>query len=77
MLRAAAFIGGEGALVAGGNGGTTLQCRHGRGKVRATSNWDNGGGWEGLTMKRRGAVALRRKPERRGSPVVEAGEAGA
>jgi hypothetical protein len=27
MLRAVAFIGREGALMAGGDGGTTLQCR--------------------------------------------------
>jgi hypothetical protein len=46
MLRAAAFIGGEGAPVASGDGGMALQCRHGGGEVRAASNWDNGGGWE-------------------------------
>jgi hypothetical protein len=46
MLRAVAFVGGDGASVAGGDGGTTLQCQCGRGKVRATSNGDNGGGWE-------------------------------
>jgi hypothetical protein len=52
MLWAAAFISGEGAPVAGGDGGTTLQCRRRRGKVKAASNGDNGGGWEGLTVKR-------------------------
>jgi hypothetical protein len=50
MLRASAFIGGEGAPVADGDGGMTLQCRCRRGKVRASSNGDNGGGWKGLTM---------------------------
>jgi hypothetical protein len=39
--------------VAGGDGGMTLKCRCGRGKVRAASNGDNDGGWEGLTVKRR------------------------
>jgi hypothetical protein len=53
MLRAVAFVGGEGALVAGCDGGMALQCRCGRGKARAASNGDNGGGWEGLTVKRR------------------------
>jgi hypothetical protein len=52
MLQAATFISGEGAPVAGGNRGTALQCRRGRGKVRAGSNGDNGGEWEGLTVKR-------------------------
>jgi hypothetical protein len=53
MLRAAAFVGGEGAPVAGSGGGMTLQCRCGRRKVRAASNGDNSGGWKGLTVKRR------------------------
>jgi hypothetical protein len=53
MHRAAAFISGERTPVAGGDGGTTLQCRCGRGKVRVASTGDNGGGWEGLTLKRR------------------------
>jgi hypothetical protein len=46
MLRAVAFVGGEGASVAGGDGGMTLQCQCKRGKMRATSNGDNGGRWE-------------------------------
>jgi hypothetical protein len=41
-----AFIGGEGAPVANGDGGTVLQCRHKRGEVRAASNGDNSGRWE-------------------------------
>jgi hypothetical protein len=45
MLRAAAFISGEGAPVAGDDGGTTLWCWCRRGKVRAASTGDNGGGW--------------------------------
>jgi hypothetical protein len=45
MLWAVTFINREGAPVADGDGGTTLQCRCGRGKVRAASNGDNGGGW--------------------------------
>jgi hypothetical protein len=52
MLRAAAFIGGEGAPMAGDDGGMTLQCRCRRRKVRAASNGDNDGGWKGLTVKR-------------------------
>jgi hypothetical protein len=52
MLRAAIFVGGERAPLAGGDRGTTLQCRRGRGTLRAASNGDNGGGWEGLTIKR-------------------------
>jgi hypothetical protein len=52
MLWAAAFISEEGAPVAGGDGGMTLQCQRRRGKVKAASNGDNGGGWEGLTVKR-------------------------
>jgi hypothetical protein len=52
-LRTTTFIGGEIAPVADGNEGVTLQCRCRRGKVRATSIGDNGGGWEGLTVKRR------------------------
>jgi hypothetical protein len=44
MLRAMAFIGGEGAMVAGGDGGTTLLWRRGREKVREASNGDNSGG---------------------------------
>jgi hypothetical protein len=57
MPRVAAFVGGEGAPVAGSDGGTTLQCRCEKRKVRAASNGDNSGGWKGLTMKwrRRGA----------------------
>jgi hypothetical protein len=39
--------------MASGDGGSALQCWCGRGKVRAASVGDNGGGWEGLTMKRR------------------------
>jgi hypothetical protein len=46
MLRAASFIGGEGAPMAVGDGGTTLQCQRRRREVRATSNGDNGGRWE-------------------------------
>jgi hypothetical protein len=53
MFWAVVFIGGEGAPVAGGGGGTTLQCRRGRGEVRAASNGDNGGRWKGHTMKQR------------------------
>jgi hypothetical protein len=53
MLRAATFIGGEGSPVAGGNGGMTLQCQCGGGKVRGASTRDNGGRWGGLTVKRR------------------------
>jgi hypothetical protein len=53
MLRATAFIGGEGAPMAGDDGGMTLQCRCRRRKVRAASNGDNDGVWKGLTMKRR------------------------
>jgi hypothetical protein len=75
MLRAVAFVDGEGASMADSDGGTTLQCRCGRGMVRAASNGDNSGRWEGLTMKRRrwwcsdrnqrGGGGLRwRKPER-------------
>jgi hypothetical protein len=52
-LRTTMFIGGERAPVAGGNEGVALQCRCGRGKVRAASIGDNSGGWEGLTVKRR------------------------
>jgi hypothetical protein len=44
---------GERAPVAGGDGGMALQHRCGRGKVRAISIGDSGGGWEGLTVKRR------------------------
>jgi hypothetical protein len=51
-LGTMAFIGGERAPMAGGDGGTALQCRCRRGKVRAASIGDNGGGWEGLTVKR-------------------------
>jgi hypothetical protein len=43
MLRVAVFVGGEGVLVAGGDGGTGLQCRCRKRKVRAASNGDNGG----------------------------------
>jgi hypothetical protein len=78
MLRATAFIGGVGALVAGGDGSTTLQCRRGRGKVRVSSNGDNGGGWEGLTVKRRRRWCS--DGNRRGgggSSVGEASEVGA
>jgi hypothetical protein len=46
MLWAAAFIGGEGAPVAGSDGGMSLQSRRGTGEVRPVSNGDNGGGWE-------------------------------
>jgi hypothetical protein len=46
MLRAATFVSGERAPVAGGDGGTTLQCQYGRVEVRAASNGDNGGRWE-------------------------------
>jgi hypothetical protein len=53
MLLAAAFISGEGALVVGGDRGTSPQCRCGRGKVRVASSGDNSGGWKGLTVKRR------------------------
>jgi hypothetical protein len=52
-LETAVFVGGERAPVAGGDGGTTLQCWCRRGKVRAASIGDNSGGWEGLTVKRR------------------------
>jgi hypothetical protein len=48
MLQAEAFVSGEGALVAGGDAGTILQCQCGRGKVRAASNGNNDGGWKGL-----------------------------
>jgi hypothetical protein len=51
-LGTAAFIGGVRALVANGDGGAALQCRCERGKVWAASIGDNGGGWEGLTVKR-------------------------
>jgi hypothetical protein len=71
MLRAVAFIGGEGASVAGGDGGRTLQCGCGRGKVSATSNGDNGGGSEGLTVKRRRRWRLDRN--RRGVGVSDGG----
>jgi hypothetical protein len=53
MPWVAAFVGGEGAPVAGSDGGTTLQCCCEKRKVRAASNGDNSGGWKGLTMKRR------------------------
>jgi hypothetical protein len=52
-LGTATFVGRERAPVAGGDGGAALQCRCGRGKVRAASIWDNGRGWEGHTVKRR------------------------
>jgi hypothetical protein len=52
-LRTMTFIGGERAPVASGDGGTGLQCRCGRGKVRAASIGENGGGWKGLTVKLR------------------------
>jgi hypothetical protein len=76
MLLVVAFISGEGAPVAGGDGGMALECQCGRRKVRAASNGDNGGGWKGITMKRqrrwhsvrnwRGGRGLRwRKPVRR------------
>jgi hypothetical protein len=42
-LGTAAFIGGERAPMADGDGGMALQCRCGRGKVRAASIGDNGG----------------------------------
>jgi hypothetical protein len=51
-LRTAVFTDGEGAPVAGGDGGAALQCLCERGKVRADSIGDNSGGWEGLTVKR-------------------------
>jgi hypothetical protein len=51
-LGTTTFISGERAPMAGGDGGTALQCWCGRGKVRATSIGDNGGGWKGLTVKR-------------------------
>jgi hypothetical protein len=44
---------GERAKVAGGDGGMALQHRCRRGKVRAASIGDSGGGWEGLIVKRR------------------------
>jgi hypothetical protein len=53
MLLVVAFVGGEGAPVASGDGGTTLQCRCGRRKVRVASYGDNGGGLKGLIVKRR------------------------
>jgi hypothetical protein len=52
-LGTSAFIGGERAPVADGDRGVALQCWCGRGKVRAASIGDNGGGWEGLIVKRR------------------------
>jgi hypothetical protein len=52
-LGTAAFVGGERALVSSDDGGAALQCQCRRGKVRAASIGDNGGGWEGLTVKRR------------------------
>jgi hypothetical protein len=56
MLRAVAFIGMEGAPMAGGDGGTSLQCRCGGGEVRA----------DGRSHREAAeVVALRREPERR------------
>jgi hypothetical protein len=52
ILQAVAFVVREGAPVAGGDGGTALQCWCRRRKVRAASNGDNDGGWKGLTVKR-------------------------
>jgi hypothetical protein len=52
-LETAAFVGRERALVAGGDGGATVQCQCKKGKVRAFSIGDNGGGWKGLTVMRR------------------------
>jgi hypothetical protein len=51
MLRATTFVDGKGVPVAGGDGGTTLQYRCGRRKVRVASNGDNSGEWKGLTVK--------------------------
>jgi hypothetical protein len=48
----AAFVDGEKAPVASGDGGTTLQYWCGEGKVRVASIGDNNGEWEGLTVKR-------------------------
>jgi hypothetical protein len=75
-LGTAAFIGRERAPVADDDGGTTLQCWCGRGKVRVASIGDNGGGWVCLTVKRR--RWWRSDGNRRGgSQVAGAGEAGA
>jgi hypothetical protein len=71
MLRAAAFVGLEGAPVVGGDGGMALQCQCGRGKVRTASNWDNGSGWEGLTVQRR--RLWRSDGNRRGGWVSDGG----
>jgi hypothetical protein len=51
MLRAAAFNGGEAAPVMDDVDGVALQCWGKKEKVRSASNGDDGGGWEGLTMK--------------------------
>jgi hypothetical protein len=76
MLWVVVFIGGEGAPVAGGDGGTTLQCRRERGKVRVASNGDNNGRWEGLTVKRRRRWRSDGNQRGGGSPVGEASEVG-
>jgi hypothetical protein len=76
MLWVAVFIGGEGAPVASGDGGTTLQCRRERGKVRVASNGDNGGRWEGLAVKRQRRWRSDGNQRGGGALVAKAGEAG-